>query len=62
MEWLAGGSAWNGPSGSSGRSALGKRFGTGLMGLLLPSGPLGHRFLKPDGSGLKPQEGASREY
>lgn len=57
--WLAGESTWNVLSGSSGQEALGKRFGIGLVELLLPSGLLGHQFLKPDVSGLKPQEGVS---
>lgn len=53
---------WNVLSESSGQEALGKRFGIGLVELLLPSGLLGHRFLKPDVSGLKPQGGASHGY
>ena len=52
----------NGLSGSSGQEALGKRLGTGLVELLLPSGLLGHQLLKPDVSGLRPQEGASHGY
>lgn len=61
-EWLVGGSTRCGWSGSSGPEALGKRSGIGLVGLLLPSGQLGHRFLKLDVSELRPPVGASRGY
>jgi hypothetical protein len=62
VEQPAGGSTWNARSGSSGQEGSGKTLGLGLLESLLPSGPLGHQFLKPDVSAQKPQEGASHGY